>query len=335
MGTDFLKELLESKSENYLDFKNLSWEQELELCGKPYPGMSSTATGGLKRNRHYRCHHHEQGPNGEPACPDCKRIYEWRKSKRVEESITDAFDNNSVLYLTRTSDAAETKRLIDRVRRKGGRYLSIPCNADGGKVFLLDRFDKITRSIQTTKDDALNSFMPFRDKSDWGYFSGNLNKSEQSADDLVEYTIPDKLNVTIDEDLWLGIETEATLSIGIDEITESNAGEAVRRRLYLMRDIASECGFKNVKYTSEKEVKISLSELKDSWMSAGIRLVSKSDIKRYPPAVSWKLWQVAEAGIDDLKAKNRSYLSDHPEAIKSKAPVDHDDLSSLGIYGDY
>lgn len=325
---DFLKTILEGRSDNYLDFDNLSWEQELALCGKPYPGMSSTATGGLKQNKHFRCHHHKPGPNGEPACPDCKRIYEWKKSRRVEDSISDVFKENSVLYLTRTSDSAETKRLVDRVRRKGGRYLSIPCNDSGGKVFLLDKFDKITGSAQATRDMAMASFMPFRDKSEWGYFSGNLNKTEPDIDDLIEYTIPDKLNVTIDDDLWLGIETEATLSIGIEEITKETAGESVRKRLILMRDIARECGFDNAKYTSEKDVKISLSELKNSWMSAGIRLVSKSDIRRYPPAVSWKLWQVAESGIDDLKKANRVYLSQKKDTMGPS-----DDLSSLGIYG--
>ncbi len=316
MINTFLESIVTGKSSNYLDFDNLTWDEELSICGKLYPGMSSTANGGLKRNKHYRCHHYKEGPNGEPACPDCKRIYEWRKSKRVEDSIVDAFDNNSVLYLTRTLDAGETKKLINRMKRRGGRYLAIPCNEDGGKVFILDKYDKITRSAQTTKEDAIASFIPFRDKSEWGYFSGNLNTAKANVDDYIVYTIPDKLNVTIDDLLWLGIETEATLSVGIEEITEENAEEAVTNRLYLMRDIAIECGYDGAMYTSEKEVKISLSELQNSWLSAGIRLVSKSDITRYPPALTWRLWRVAEAGIDELKRSNRSYLAEHEEAVE-------------------
>lgn len=309
MDSNFLEEFL-SIGSGPKPFNEWTWDDEVAHCGVAYSGMKSTPGGGIVQNAYYRCHHYKDGPNGEKACENCRKIHDWQKQTRIEDAISEAFENNPVLYLTRTIDAKETKRLSNRARKKGGRYMSIPCNADGGKIFILNIPDDISGACATTKENAIECFMPFRDKSEWGYMSGNLYKATTKPDDYIKYTIPDGLNVTIEEELRLGIEAEATLTIGIEQITRENAAIAVVRRLRLIESIARECGFPNAAYTKESEVTVSLEKLQESWHSAQMKLSTKSSLKNYPPSLIWKLNTVKENGLKDLKKFNRQYMKD-------------------------
>jgi hypothetical protein len=103
-----------------------------------------------------------------------KKPLGWKRQVLIEKAIDRAFSTNNTVYTVKTKDAKNTVMLINRMKRRHGKYLSIPCNEFGGKIFLIDRYDKKTRSQEITRSDAIDLFVVFKDKSAWGYLSGNM-----------------------------------------------------------------------------------------------------------------------------------------------------------------
>jgi hypothetical protein len=183
-------------------------------------------------------------------------------------------------------------------------------NEDGGRVFLLDIYDRVSDPFVVDLQTAAEYFMPLRGNTEWGYFSGPLGKTdEQDEDDTIAYTIPARLNVTVPNELMVGVETEAVLMVGIDTITSGNAQGAVRAKLLLIDSILRECGFPYAEHVGEQGISISLRKLKSTWFSARIMPVSETDLKSYPTGISMEIDTAARTGLEQLKKRNREYMA--------------------------
>lgn len=306
--------------ENFIDIKNSSWDEITAYCEKDEKMWRVSGNGMHYLVKKFWCGHYSDGPNGERPCSICKGYRDWGRERDVRDKIGYAFKSSSTLYITNTMDKAETNRLIYRLQKRGGRYLSIPSNEDGGKLFLLDLYDKLSDPVATTQEEALDRFLPFKDKTQWGNFSGNFGKEtdgdEQDSDDTVTYTMPTKLNVYIPKELMHGVETEAILRVSFDELTIDNVEEALNEKLSLVENILNECGVKNAKHVGEQEVSISLRKLKDTWFAAKVSVISHNDLRAFPTGISAELENTARNGLVQLMKSNRSYLAEHEEAVE-------------------
>lgn len=301
---------------DYIDIKKATWQEITEYCEKNVQAwrVSGNGTHYLKKN--FWCRHDKRGPDGERPCKICGPYREWSREKDVRDKLGIAFSSSSTLYMTRTGNEDETRKLLFRIKKKGGKYLSIPSNDDGGKLFLLDIYDRMSNPVAVGLQEAADSFMPLRNNTEWGYFSGGLglaDRDDSNDEDVISYVIPARLNVTIPKELMLGVETEAVLMVGIDQITRENAEKAVCEKLRLVEEILHECGFPEAKHVGQREISISLNKLQHTWFAAKIIPVSTNDIKSYPVGVSIEINQTINAGILSLKERNRNYISLHPD----------------------
>lgn len=301
---------------NYIDTKKATWQEITEYCEKNIQTwrVSGNGTHYLKKN--FWCRHDKHGPDGERPCRICGPYREWSREKDVRDKLGVAFSSSSTLYMTRTGDEDETRKLLFRIKKKGGKYLSIPANEDGGKLFLLDIYDRISNPVAVGLQEAADSFMPLRNNTEWGYFSGGLGLADRDGDgsgDTISYVIPARLNVIVPKELMLGVETEAVLLVDIDRITGDNAERAILSKLKLVEDILHECGFPEAKHVGEKEISISLAKLQQTWFAAKIIPKSVNDIGVYPIGMSIEIGQTIDAGLQSLKTRNRTYMELHPE----------------------
>lgn len=94
--------------------------------------------------------------------------------KNIERIMNIIFSQYEVIYFSRTETKADAKRFSNRIRKRNGKHISIPCNDDGGRLFLTDLFDQASSSMVITQDVATKSFLPFRNFKN-GYLSGNMH----------------------------------------------------------------------------------------------------------------------------------------------------------------
>jgi hypothetical protein len=294
----------------YKPFGKMTWQDKTDYCEKSDFGYAVADNGMLVKRKKFWCKHADYGPDGEPPCKICGPLKERKRRDAVVEKVTAAFDITNVLYMTQTENEAETKALLYRLRKRGGRSLSIPCNPNGGKLFLLDMFDEVTKPEMADQYDAVTSFSFLRNNTDWGYLSGNLKPSDPDDEDrIVTFIRPLWLTVAIDDELSNGVQTEAVLTIGVREITPENFERLIGEKLDLTLKILHECGYPDAQYSGEKEVSVPFRLLRDSWFSAQLRPVTTNSLAQYPRAVSWRLRKAADDGLAQLKQENRTYLA--------------------------
>lgn len=309
-----------SSSNNFIDIKSSSWHEITEYCERDEKTWRVAGNGTHYLVKKFWCRHDKEGKCGERPCKICSSYKEWSRKKEIKDKLAIAFASSSTLYLATTSNGEETRKLLKRIRRQDGKHLSIPSNDDGGKVFLLDMYDKMSNPMVVDLQTAAEYFMPMRGHTEWGYFSGPLGKiddGQQDEDDAVSYTIPARLNVTVPNELMTGIETEAVLTVGIDTITSENAQTAVRSKLLLIDSILRECGFPYAEHVGEQEINISLRKLRSTWFSARIMPVSENDLKSYPVGISMEIDTAAKTGLNQLKKRNREYMALHGSEVES------------------
>jgi hypothetical protein len=302
------------KPSTYINLKKATRQEKVEYCERNLMIWCVSGNGTHYERKAFWCRYGTEGQNGERACKICGPYREWKREKEVRDKLGAAFASSSTLYMTRVPDEDDVKKLLFRIKKRGGRYLSIPLNDEGGKLFLLDIYDKISNPVAVGLQDAADSFMPLRHNTEWGYFSGGLGKTDQEdEDDTISYVIPARLNVAVPKELMAGVETEAVLTVGIDTITRENAVEAVFAKLALMERILVECGFPDAKHVGEVEITMSLRKLQQTWFSAKIVPASVTDMKMYPIATSLEIGKTIESGLETLKEKNRSYVEQNPD----------------------
>jgi hypothetical protein len=299
-----------SRPDNFINTKESTWQSVTEYCEKDKKTWRVAGNGTHYLVKKFWCRHDGHGPDKERPCKICSSYKEWSRKKEVKDKLAVAFSSSSTLYLATTGNNTETKRLLKRLRAHGGKHLSIPMNDNGGKVFLLDMYDKVSDPFVVDLQTAAAYFLPLRGNTEWGYFSGPLGKiDEQDEDDTIAYTIPSRLNVTVPNELMIGVETEAVLTIGIDMITNENAQGVVRAKLLLIDSILRESGFPYAEHIGEQEINISLRKLKSTWFSAKIMPVSETDLKSYPTGISMEIDTAARTGLEQLKKRNREYMA--------------------------
>lgn len=98
------------------------------------------------------------------------------KSKKVINRIEKAFSGEGKIYMTETETSHESTRLLFRIKKRKGKYLSIPMNDKGGRIFLLNMYDKILKPTIATEDQVRDKFVELYAKNYDGYFSGGLGK---------------------------------------------------------------------------------------------------------------------------------------------------------------
>jgi hypothetical protein len=310
----FLEENRES-TDRYINIKSATWQEVTDYCEKNEQVWHTSGNGTHYQRKLFWCRHDREGPDGERPCSICGPYSAWKREREVRDKLGAAFASSATLYLTRTTDVAETIRLQERLKKKGGKYLGIPLNEDGGKLFLLDVYDKLSNPVAVGLQEAADSFLPLRNNTEWGNFSGGLGKTgtDEDEDDAITYFIPAKLNIPVPKDLMLGVETEAVLTIGIDELDADNAEYAIKKKFSMVERILKECGFQDVTHVGEREISISLRKLQQTWFAAKIIPVSVNDMSSYPIAVSIEIEQTIKSGIERLKRHNREWLALHPD----------------------
>lgn len=104
-----------------------------------------------------------------------KKKIGW-KSRKVIKRIEKAFAGEGKIYMTETETSHESTRLLFRIKRRKGKYLSIPLNDKGGRIFLLNLYDKILKPTVATEEQVRDKFVELYAKNYDGYFSGGLGK---------------------------------------------------------------------------------------------------------------------------------------------------------------
>lgn len=95
-----------------------------------------------------------------------------KRRKEVENKFIRVFGENGILYMAATKTQDETRKLVYRIKKRKVRYLSIPTGPNGQRVFILGVHDKLSRSKEIKRADAIELFVPLGENTEWGYFSG-------------------------------------------------------------------------------------------------------------------------------------------------------------------
>lgn len=321
---------LEDNSERPPDFADMTWQEKTDLCEKNYKSWVVTNNGGYQSKKNFYCNHYKEGPGGEPPCKICKAIKEKARRNDIRSKVSDAFNGNQYMYMVVTTNADDTRKLGYRVKKRKARYLSIPVGADGERMFIMDMYDEISAPEAVSLPTATSLFLQARNNTEYGNLAGNIDYSvdEIGEDDIIIYVTPTSLSSypAVDEEFMPEVETEAILTLGVDDITAENAADLIAKKLDLKVKILEECGYKNVKHVGEKEVKVRLAQLKDMWYTARVSVISNLSLDRFPQGIAIKIREAEKEGLRQLKEQNRRYL-------KNKETDVSDDLSSLGIYG--
>lgn len=324
-----INSFLEQYSDDgYHDFSEFSWHDKTIFCEKNKMIWRVTNNGGYRLVKSFYCGHDKVGPNGERPCTVCAPIKDRARKKEIEGKVRDAFNGNQFLYLAETKNDKESTRLLGRMKKKKVRYLSIPTGKDT-RLFLMDRFDKITSSEATDIWTATTLFLANKGNTEHGRLSGNFDGDVASPDDaVITYTRPERLSTTPEVDVFLmnNIETEAILTMGVDEITEDNAAELINMKLALKLEILNECGY-SASYHGEKEATIRVSQLKDIWFAAKISVISTVSLSQFPSMIADEIKRVEREGLQRLRRENRDYLKSHGD--KSD---DTDPFRDMGIW---
>lgn len=97
----------------------------------------------------------------------------WR-ARGVIKKISNAFASGEQIYITETETGAESTKLLFRIKKRKGKYLSIPMNDNGGRVFLLNLYDKKLTPTVAVEEQVCERFIELYAKNYNGYFSGGL-----------------------------------------------------------------------------------------------------------------------------------------------------------------
>jgi hypothetical protein len=88
-----------------------------------------------------------------------------------------------------------------------------------------------------------------------------------------------------------------------------NAAELIQKKLALKVQILTECGFSDVKHVGEKEVRVRLAQLRDTWYTAKVSVISNFSLDRFPQGIAVKIKEAEREGLKQLKKENREYLA--------------------------
>lgn len=293
-------------------FADMSWQQKTDLCEKNNKSWVVTNNGGYQAKKNFYCNHYKDGPNGEPPCKICKPIKERARRTEIRQKVSSAFDGNQYMYMTVTKSADETRRLTYRIKKRKARYLSIPAGPDGERMFIMDMFDELSSPEAVSPYTATAMFLQARNNTEYGNISGNVDMVEENvSDDVIVYTTPMSLISfpEVDEEFMPNVETEAILTLGVDEITMENARDLIAKKLNIKVRILEECGYKNVKHVGEKEVRVRLAQLRDTWYTARVSVVSNLSLDRFPQGIAMKIKDAEQEGLRQLRTENREYLA--------------------------
>jgi hypothetical protein len=307
--TDFDINEFMGKFSSSKDFSLLSWQDKTDLCESNHKSWKVTNNGGYRRVKNFYCNHYKEGPDGEPPCRICKDMREKARRKEISSKVASAFNGNQFMHIAVTTNEDDTRRLGYRIKKKKANYISIPSGENGGRIFLMDRFDELSSSEAVDVQMATTMFLHADCHASSGNLAGNI-KPEVDADDSITYMLPVKLHSIpeVDSELMHDVETEAILTIGFDEITIDNAAMLIAKKLEIKLKILEECGFSAVSHAGEKEVTVRLSQLKDTWYTARVSIVSNLSLDRFPVGIAMKIKEAEHEGLRKLREDNRGYL---------------------------
>lgn len=291
------------------NFSLLTWQEKTELCESNHKSWLVANNGGYQLKKNFYCSHYKTGPNGERPCVICKPMKEKARRLEIEKKVSLVFNGNQFMYLVATKSEDETKRLLHRVKKRKSKYLSSPTDEAGGRLFLMDMFDPLSNPEPVDLSLATTMFLRTAANTEYGNIAGSY-LTDENDDDVLVYVMPNKLYSVpeVDPELMSNVETEAILTIGFNEITMDNAADLIQKKLALKIQILTECGFKDVKHVGEKEVKVRLAQLRDTWFTAKVSVISNFSLDRFPQGIALKIKEAEEEGLRQLKKENREYL---------------------------